>query len=422
MVKPLLALGIFIVTYCCFVAFPNKRYISAFVGAAILVLCGILSVKEAVIAVNWNVMAIFCGVLVIAEMFSQSGVPAFLAEYMVNRTKSTGWAILWVCVLTGFISSFMENVATVLIIAPIVMSICKKMDTSPVPFMVGVAVSSNLQGAATLIGDPPSMIMASYAKMSFNDFFVYNNRPGIFFAIQIGAIASFAILYLFYRRYKSKPPVITEEKVKTYIPTLIIIFLVLFLAFSSPFDPGFHFLAGTICVFWAILGLVWLFFYNRDQFKTLWKDFDWETTLFLAGTFILVGSLTHTGWVDKITILFQKMVGGSPFLAFMTIVWFSVLFSAVIDNVPYLLTMVPVTMGLATSMGLPPALLMFGLLIGASLGGNITPVGASANIVGIGYLRKRGYKTTFWDFMKIGLPFSVAAVLVSSLFVWFVWR
>jgi Na+/H+ antiporter NhaD/arsenite permease-like protein len=168
--------------------------------------------------------------------------------------------------------------------------------------------------------------------------------------------------------------------------------------------------------------LVWERLANKHTFFSSLKGLDWDTTLFLAGIFIIVGGLSLTGWIGVLADYLAAMVGTNIFLGYTLIVFFSVLFSTFVDNVPFLAAMLPVAIGMSDKLQIHPSLFLFGLLVGASLGGNITPIGASANIVACGLLKKEGYHVRFWEFMKIGLPFTVAAVFSSYLFVWFVWK
>ncbi|MFZ2938469.1 MAG: SLC13 family permease, partial [Candidatus Omnitrophota bacterium] len=237
----ILDLIIFIVAYTLFVFLPKKRTLIAVISAAILILAGVISFKEAFLAINWNVMGIFVGTLIVADIFMQSRVPAFVAEVIVDRAKNTTWAILSICLLTGFISAFVENVATVLIVAPIALALAKKLKINPMNMMIAIAVSSNLQGTATLIGDPPSMLLAGFAKMNFGDFFFYKGRPSIFFAVELGAITSFFVLYSIFKKEKEKIKLIPIEKVRSWVPTIILVSLIILLAASSFFDTGFSY-------------------------------------------------------------------------------------------------------------------------------------------------------------------------------------
>ena len=418
----ILALCTFSLIYILFIIFPHKRTYAAVAGVVILLATMSLSFKQAFFAINWNVMGIFVGTLLVAEHFIESRVPAFLAEIIVNKSKNTKWAILFICALTGFISAFVENVATVLIVAPIALALAEKMKLNPVKMMIGIAISSNLQGAATLIGDPPSMLLAGYAKMNFLDFFVYNGKLSIFFAVEIGALFSFIILYIIYREFKSEVSVMKVEKVQSWFPTILLTVLIILLAFSSFFDTEFSYLAGTLCMIAGAISILWEKFVNRISLRKRLKHLDWDTTIFLLCIFILVGSMTINGWIDTISQTLAGIIGNDIMLAFIILVASSVLFSAFVDNVPFLAAMLPVCINLAQSLNIEPALMLFGLLIGASLGGNITPIGASANIVACGLLKKHGYTIKFMEFVKIGFPFTITAVTVGAFFVWLIWK
>ena len=416
-----ISFAIFLTTYLLFIFLPKKRTHVAVFSSLLLILTRVISFKEAFLSINWNVMGIFVGTLIVADIFMESRVPAYVAEIIVDRARNTAWAILSICVLTGFISAFVENVATVLIVAPIALSLAKKLKINPMNMMIAIAVSSNLQGTATLIGDPPSMLLGGFAKMNFMDFFFYKGRPGIFFAVELGALTSFFVLYYVFRKHREKMELIPLEKVKSWIPTLILVTLIFTLAISSFFDTGFTYMAGVICMIAGIISLLWGKFINRGSILRGIKELDWETTFFLAGIFILVGSITLTGWIEVISSFLSSLVGENIFLGYTLIVFISVFLSAFIDNVPFLAAMLPVAMSMSDKLQINPSLFLFGLLIGTSLGGNITPIGASANIVVCGLLKKEGYEVKFKDFVKIGLPFTLVAVTAAYLFLWLVW-
>jgi Na+/H+ antiporter NhaD/arsenite permease-like protein len=417
-----ISLGIFATAYVLFVLLPHKRTIVAVCGAILTVLLGAVSGKEAFLAINWNVMGIFVGILIVADIFIESRVPAYLAEIIVDRAKNTAWAILALCVLTSLISAFVENVATVLIVAPIALSIAHKLHINPVKMMIAIAISSNLQGAATLVGDPPSMLLGGFAKMNFMDFFFYHGKPSIFFAVELGAIASLVVLYLIFRSQRQKVPFVSVEKVRSWMPTGILTTLIVLLAASSFVDAGFSYMAGLLCMIFGVVSILWKKFATNGSLVRSIKSLDWDTTFFLMGVFVLVGSITLTGWIDIISDSLSKLVGENIFLGYTTLVFIAVLVSAFVDNIPFLAAMLPVAISMSQRLGIDPSLFLFGLLIGASLGGNITPIGASANIITCGMLKKEGHVVRFGEFAKIGLPFTLVAVITAYLFVWFVWK
>jgi len=415
-------LSVFAVAYLLFIVAPKKRPFVAGGAAVLLIILRAATLHEAFLQyINWNVISIFWGSAVLAELLVISRMPAYVAERVVVRCRTVAGAILLVCIFTSFLSAFVENVATVLIVAPVALAMAERLKVSPVPFLVALAISSNLQGSATLIGDPPSMILAGETGMTFNEFFFFQGKLGIFFAVQVGAIVSFGVLYLFFRKYRQPAEAEEKEKVNTWIPTWMLITLIAALAGSSFIDPEFRWAAGTICAIYGVAGLVW----HRARFKTgtfhLFKELDWKTMLFLAGVFIIVESLTSAGWIDTLATAVSGVVGTQYLASFCIIVVISVMFSAFIDNVPYLVATIPLVQQVADNTGAPLYLLLFGLLIGSCVGGNVTPIGASANIVVAGMLDKRGYPVSFSEFGKIGLPFTIAATAAAAIFLWFVW-
>ena len=414
---------VFLLTYGVIVLLNRKinPLVSVFTGVAILLISRAISVKEAFLSINFNVLGIFLGVMILSGLFIASNVPGFLAVKTVNKSKNVGMALLLICLLSSFISSFTENVATVLIVAPIAFEISKRLKANPIPFLIGIAISSNLQGSATMIGDSPSIILAMAHKMNFMDFFWMKGRPGIAFAVEIGAVASFIVLYLLFRKFKEIPQKIELVKVKTWVPAILMLLMIISLGASSYITDKPYYTIALICLFFGGVGLLWHRIFSKEEFSFA-KNIDWNTFFFLIGVFILVGTLYYGGIINEITKFILNVSNGNKFLAFTLIVWGSVLASAFIDNIPYVVAMIPVVKLLASHMGAQPELFLFGLLIGATLGGNITPIGASANIVSVGMLRDRGYKASFKEFVKIGLPFTLAAVFSAYLFLWFVWK
>ena len=422
--KDLLGLTIFIVSFLLISFFHNRKTLILWVGVLLLFIFRIISLKSAATVINWNVIGIFWGTAIVAEIFIISNVPALVANKLVSKTKTVGLAIIAVSVFSGFISSFCENVATVMIVAPIAFEISRRMKVSPVPFLIAIAISSNLQGAATLIGDPPSMILAGFLNINFNNFFFLNGKPGLFFAVELGAAASLFILFLAFKKFTQKTKTSEYKEVKTWIPSLLLILMTLGLISISIFGLDFNVFGGIVSVSFGLIAIIWYesFHKGTDKRFGLLIRFDWETLFFLFAIFILVGMLTERGIIDRIAHLVFAITGSNKLFAFLILVWVSVFLSAFIDNVPYVTAILPVGIILSKSLGIEPYLLCFGIVIGASIGGNITPFGAAANVVAVGMLKKRGHKVTFFDFVKLGLPFTIVATLIATLFIWFFWK
>ncbi len=409
---------IFAFTYFFVIRYYNRKERIVWLSIFLVLLLGVISPFEALGAINWNVLGIYFGMLFISEIFIFSKVPDFLAVLLINRAKYISTVLLLLAIFAGVLSIAIENVAVVLITAPVVLAITKRFKISPVPILIAVAVSSNLQGVATLIGDPPSMLLAAFAKFTFNDFFVFDGKPSLFFAVQVGAVASVFVLYYFFRNYHHTHKKIGEVRPRSFFPGMMVVLLIAALAASSYFDPEFKYLAGFITMCFGLLSIAWYFGANKNDAWRMVKRVDWETGIFLAGIFILVHSLIVVGFVDDVARFVSGLTGYSSIFTYIVIISISVVFSAFIDNVPFVATMLPVVHRISEIINVNPVLFYFGLLIGASVGGNITPVGASANIVAMGIAKKNGYKAKFWDFVKVGLPFTLVSVLASTLFIY----
>jgi Na+/H+ antiporter NhaD/arsenite permease-like protein len=406
--SPTLAVGlIFALTYGLIVVFKHHKSQVLWGGVAVGILFGFIRAPHFVHDINWNVMGIFVGTLILSEYFILSRVPDAISIMLIRRTHTVGHAYLAVCIFASFLSIFIENVATVLIVAPII---------------IGIAIASNLQGAATLIGDPPSMILANYMRMNFNDFFFYKGNLGVFFAIQLGAVGSMLLLHAIYRRYRTPIRFTEKVQVRSYVPLVFLILMVLSLVCAVLVDPEFKWFGGAACMALGLLCPVFSRFAQRHEHTWVLRHYDWATTSFLAGIFLLVGMLERNGAIAALASWLSGGLGDNQLGAYLTVVWSSVGFSALIDNVPYLTAMIPVVQLLSDALGTGRELLVFGLLIGASLGGNITPVGAAANIVGVGILRKHDIHVSFGEFIRIGLPFTIVATALGSIFIYLVWR
>lgn len=419
-----LALGLFALTYVLLLMLPNVRAYVAAASAALFVLLGILPAGEVLRAVDWNVLLMIAGTMGTVALFIESKMPSRLAELLLARVPSVRWAIVALAVFAGLVSAFVDNVATVLMLAPVALAIAEKQRISPVPAVIAIAVSSNLQGAATLVGDTTSILLGGYAGMNFLDFFVFRGKMGMFFVVQLGALAATAVLCVYLRRLTQ--PVTREGRteVTDVFPTWLMAGTVALLIAASflPEKPAVT--NGLICMGLFLLGAGRRCMLEKGirPLAEATKQLDYQTLLLLAGLFAVIAGVRAAGVIDAAARLLAGFGGGNVFAVYSLIVWGSVLLSAFIDNIPYVAAMLPVTANLAQILGVEPYLLYFGLLTGATLGGNLTPIGASANITGIGILKKAGYTVRTGDFMKIGVPFTLCAVVTGYVLIWFLWR
>lgn len=421
-----IVLAIALVMYVFVIVFPKKKaWISLGAGALIIIL-GAVSLWTAFSQlINWNVLMIYAGSLAIAELFLYSRVPARIADVIVAKSPNSGLAIVAILIMTGLISAFVENVATVLVMAPIALALCRKLKIDPTYFMVGLAVMANLQGTATLVGDPPSMIFASFSGYTFNDFFFHNGTISIFFFVQIGMIAGAVFFYAYFAKKGKEKVLVDKEPILSLFPTLLLFLMIFGLALSSFVPPDMHYFSGSLVMLLGIAGIFWFRFKRKESDENtvkLIKGLDWETIAFLIGIFVVIGSVASTGILEDFAGFLSGIIGGNVLAGFVIIIVVSVVLSGFIDNVPYIIVMLPVASSLAQGLGLKPELYMFALLIGSCLGGNLSPFGASANIVAMGILKKNGVTLTFPGWLKIGLPFTLITTFASVIVLWFVWK
>ena len=399
--------------------------------------------REALREIDWNVILMIAGTMGTVYLFIESKMPQLLSDIIISHVGSVRWMVVAMSLFAGIISAFVDNVATVLMVAPVALAVCKKLKISPVSVIICVAVSSNLQGAATLVGDTTSILLGKAADLDFTEFFFTEGRPGMFWVTEAGALAATAIIFWLFRKEKTRielhdrTPV--EDKVPTWLLVLTVVCLILasFIPYESQAKPGQFYKPeisnGLICMFFFLLGLARQAIKDKDLriVRGALGEIDYYTIVLLAGLFVVIGGIERAGVITRIGTALAGLSGdgsrGSVFLIYTIIVWMSVLLSAFVDNIPYTATMLPVVavlsreLSAAGGMVVHPNLLYFGLLVGATLGGNLTPIGASANITGIGILRREGYEVSSGTFMKHSVPFTLAAVITGDLLIWLIW-
>ena len=417
------ALILFALMYVFMIAKPKYRPFYALTVAVIFLISGILPMHDLVSTINWNVLLMIAGTMIIVYYFIDSRMPNLLADILLGKSKNVMWVTILMSLFAGVISAFIDNVATVLMVAPVGMAICKKLKMSPVGMILSIAVSSHLQGAATLVGDTTSIMLGDYANMNFMNFFWMKGRPGIFFAVELGALATVPVMMFLFR--KDKAPVSSTERtaVSNYVPIVMLLLMVVALITASFIPDTPQTINGIICCVLAVVTILIDLVQEKKTHNAIAaiKNLDIETLGLLTGLFVVIGGLTNVGVIDDFAGMIVKYGGNNIFLLYTIVVWGSVLISAFVDNIPYVATMLPVLTAVTTTLGIEPYLLYFGLLSGATLGGNITPIGASANIAAVGMLRKEGYQVSFPEFMRIGLPYTLVAVMTGYLYIWFVW-
>lgn len=417
-----LALVLFLITYALMIALQKWRWLIAVSSACVFIVLGIMPLSGIISAINWNVLLMLAGTMGSVSLFIASKMPNRMADILLSKCPNIMVLAVVMSLFAGVVSAFVDNVATVLMIAPVALALCRKLDISPVALLISISVSSNLQGAATLVGDTTSILLGGYAGMNFMDFFFMEGKPSIFWAVELGALATVPVIIFIFRKNRDKVEAAELTPVSDMFPTWLLVGTVGLLIAASFLPNKPELTNGCICMALCVIGVVRAVFrQGAGVIKQTLADIDFVTLGLLAGLFVVIESISRAGVIDLISSLFVKLGGGSPFLMYTLIVWGSVVISAFVDNIPYVATMLPVVSGIAGLMGMDPLVFYFGLLTGATLGGNLTPIGASANIATIGILTKNGYEVKTSDFMKIGVPFTLVAVTTGYLFCWFVW-
>lgn len=450
------ALILFAATYILMMAFQKIRPYVAIGSALIFIALGTIAsaspdlfgsgffnvgestysygVAQALGEIDWNVLMMIAGTMGTVYLFIESKMPQLMSDILISKMPNVKWAIVCISLFAGIVSAFVDNVATVLMIAPVALAFCKKVNISPVPSIICIAISSNLQGAATLVGDTTSILLAKSANLDFSDFFVDSGKPGMFWVVEAGALVSALIILVMFRKDNAKIEFNARTKVEDKFPTFLLVGTIVLLIAASfiPYKDGaaegqFYkpdITNGLICIGFFIIGIIREVFFNKNYkiVKDTFKEIDYYTIALLTGLFIVIGGIKSAGVIDVIGNGIAQLGSGSEFIIYTIIVWISVILSAFIDNIPYTATMLTIVPVIAADMGMEPKLLYYGLLCGATLGGNLTPIGASANIAGIGILKKEGYEVKATTFMKYGVPFTLAAVMTGYILIWFIWR
>ncbi len=448
------ALVLFAVTYILMMAFQKIRPYVTVGSALIFIILGITAnfypdspffrladgshfafgPFQAFGEIDWNVIMMIAGTMGTVFLFIESKMPQLMSDILISKMPNIKWTVVALSLFAGIVSAFVDNVATVLMIAPVALAFCKKVNISPVSSIICIAVSSNLQGAATLVGDTTSILLAKQANLDFSDFFVDDGHPGMFWVVEAGAFVSAIIILLMFRKEKNKIEFNSRTKVEDKFPTILLVGTVVsliavsFIPYKDAAAEGQFYKPditnGIICIAFFLVGIIRELFIkkNKQIVKNAFKEIDYYTIVLLTGLFVVIGGISSAGVITVIGEAIKNLGGGSTFVVYTIIVWMSVLLSAFIDNIPYTATMLSIVPVIADGVGIEPTLLYYGLLCGATLGGNLTPIGASANIAGIGILRKEGHTVKATTFMKYGVPFTLAAVITGYVMLWLIWK
>ena len=399
--------------------YNNHKHLIALSSAIIFVLFGFLPVDKVLGAIDFNVLLMILGTMGTVSFFIESKMPNMLSDIIILKAKNIRTMTIWLALFSGVVSAFVDNVATVLMIAPVTLAVAKKLKVSPIPIILAVSIFSNLEGAATLVGDTTSILLAGAMKLNFMDFFFYENKIGLFFIVQLGLLAALLVLFFIMRKNKTRIKDNKVEKVTDYVPTVLLVLTIVTLIVVSFIPDKTDITNGLICVIYFVIGALIKIIRTKNISSLISniKELDFETIILLASLFVIIGGVKEVGAIDKIGQLFMNIGSDNPFIMYSLIVFVSVLVSAFIDNIPYVATMLPVVAIIASNSGINSTLLYYGLIVGSTLGGNITPIGASANIAAIGILNKNGFDVSAKDYFRMSVPISLAAILTGYILI-----
>lgn len=419
----LLALAVFAATYIFIITEWINKMLAAMIGGFIIVLLGIVNQHTAFAAIDWNVIFFLIGMMLVISVMRETGLFMYIAIKTAKLAQGKPLRImLFMFVTTAVVSAFLGSVTTIMILVPIVMLITAELKINSAPFVITMVLASNMGGAATMIGDPPNILIGSATDYSFLDF-VINLTPPVLMIVS----SSLLLIYLLYRKNmkvsnesRAKLMEYSENnliKNKRLLYFSLFVLVLMLLAFSMQTVLGLE--TATIAM---AAGLTLVAVGSRKKVeKVLTHDIDWITIFFFIGLFMIVESLVETGFIDIIAGSVMKITKGEPRATSMVVLWVSGIFSAIIDNVPFVAAMIPMIEKLSVYIGDPAKMhpLWWSLSLGTCLGGNGTLIGASANIVAIGIANHNGLNISFKDFTKVGVVFTLNSMLLSTLYIWF---
>ncbi len=419
-----LAVAVFVVAYVLIATERIPKMVTALAGAAVVLALGIATSEDAFYSletgIDWDVIFLLLGMMIIVGIVRQTGVFEFVAIWAAKRAKGSPFRVMVLLVLiTALASAFLDNVTTVLLIAPVTLLVCERLAVSAVPFLIAEVFASNIGGAATLIGDPPNIIIASRSGLTFNDFLV-NMAP--IAALALAALV--AMLPLLFRGSFSVDPdrvadvMELDEREAIKDRRLLIICGIVLAAVFTGFiaHSALHVEPSVV----ALLGAGLLILLSRSEPRDFMPSVEWETLLFFAGLFIMIGALVKTGVIGRLAESAARATGGDPLTATMLILFVSALLSGVVDNIPYTAAMSPIVLQLTQGIADPTQAeaLWWSLAIGADFGGNLTAIGASANVVVLGIALRSGSPISFWEFTRKGAVITTVTVLLAAPYLW----
>lgn len=409
-----LSIVIFAAVYAIIIIDKFDRAVVALSGAMIMVLLRVINQEEAFAAIDWNTIGLLIAMMIVVMIMRRSGIFEYMAVKIIKASKAEPFRlIIFISVATGILSAFLDNVTTILLMLPIALSVTKELKLNPVPFVISAVFGSNVGGTATLIGDPPNIMIGSKAGLNFIDFLV--NDAVICFPVLF--VTSFIFAFAF------KKQLVTEDSLKQKILMLnenefikdqvllkksLFVFALIVVGFLV--HGALDMESSTV----ALTGAVILLFISKLNSEEILMELEWKTIFFFCGLFTLVGGIEATGVISTMAKGVLSLTGGDLFLTAMAILWVSAIASAFIDNIPFVAAMIPLILQMGQISGIDIFPLWWALSLGACLGGNGTAIGASANVVAVGMMEREGYRVTFGQYFRIAFPIMLVTVIIST--------
>jgi len=407
---------IFLVIYGIIISEKINRTAISLFGAIVMIILGILNQEQAIEHIDFNTIGLLVGMMIIVNILKRTGVFEYLAIRAAKKAKGDPWKILVLfAIITAFSSAFLDNVTTILLIVPVTLVITDTLDTNPIPFMFTEILIANIGGTATLIGDPPNIMIGSATGLGFVDFIV--NLAPVVIVISVATLFLLKLIYKDFLKAKdeNKQKIMKMDETITIKDTLLlkkslIVLFITILGFMV--HSQFHLESATIALGGAALLLV----ISKIDPEEILFEVEWTTIFFFMGLFILVGSLVEVGVIDNLAKKMLELTKGNLFVTTLTILWVSAIASAFLDNIPFVATMIPLIKAMTASGQLDANPLWWALALGACLGGNGTIIGASANVIVTGIMAREGRPVSFMSFMRIGFPMMIVSIIISTIY------
>lgn len=417
------AVAVFVGAYALIISEKIHRVAVALGGAGLMLVIGATDDASAFYSaesgIDWNVIFLLMGMMMIVGVLKRTGLFEYLAIWSVKRARARPFRVMaMLIVITAVASALLDNVTTVLLIAPVTLLVCERLALPAVPFLIAEVLASNIGGTATLVGDPPNIIIASRAGLTFNDFLVHLAPLSAVLVVVLVALCRFMFRKTFvYDEDRAAEIMALEEREAIKDPRLLIQGLIVLALVVAGFvlHPVLHYAPSIV----ALLGAGLLVAISSAETSDVLAEVEWPTLAFFAGLFVMIGGLIDTGVINEVSKGLAQVIGSNELGGSLTLLSGSAVLSGVVDNIPYVATMAPITSDLVHNMGGGSDHVMWwALALGADLGGNATAIGASANVVVLGIAERNRQPISFWQFTKYGLIVTAVTVALSLLYVW----